>query len=217
MLAVETWEVHRLVPYDKNVKKHDPAQVKALAKAIKETGWDQPIVIDVNGVIIKGHGRRLAALDLGLKEVPVIVRRDLTPEQVRAARLTDNRVAVGDIDTALLREELSDFNESMLSMLGTIFTDKELDFTLADLGTMNTDVFVPDVNEAVLEQEEEARQKADQTAQRKVPLGKAFGVTAISGSNEIVVTRFMAAIEAKTGKQGEEALLAHMKEVCGEE
>ena len=59
---VESWDVEKLIPYENNVKIHDEKQVKKIAESIKRFGWDQPIVVDKDGVIIKGHGRRLAAL-----------------------------------------------------------------------------------------------------------------------------------------------------------
>ncbi|MFH3639762.1 ParB/Srx family N-terminal domain-containing protein, partial [Acinetobacter baumannii] len=76
-------------PYELNAKIHSEEQVAKIAESIARFGWDQPIVVDKNGVIIKGHGRRLAAIKLGLIEVPVLVRDDLNEEQVKAARLAD--------------------------------------------------------------------------------------------------------------------------------
>ncbi|MDX9859308.1 MAG: ParB N-terminal domain-containing protein [Rhodospirillales bacterium] len=87
-----------LTPYAHNAKTHPDGQIDRIAGSIAEYGFDQPIVVDADGVIIKGHGRRLAALRLGLKSVPVIVRADLTPAQVKAARLLDNKSAESDWD-----------------------------------------------------------------------------------------------------------------------
>ena len=87
-----------LTPYAHNAKTHPDEQIDKIAGAIAEYGFDQPIVIDADGVIIKGHGRRLAALRLGLASVPVIVRADLTTSQVKAARLLDNKAAESDWD-----------------------------------------------------------------------------------------------------------------------
>ena len=85
-------EINKIIPYDSNVKIHDDEQIEKLANNIKKFGFDQPIVVDKDNVIIKGHGRRLACLKLGLDRVPVIVRDDLTKEEADAARLSDNRV-----------------------------------------------------------------------------------------------------------------------------
>lgn len=203
-MKIQQMDIEKIQPYDRNVKKHDPEQVARIAKSIKDLGWDQPIVVDGDGVIIKGHGRRLAAISLGLTKVPVLVRTDLTPEQVRAARLVDNRVALSGIDTALLAIELTDINKELLVGM---YDEKELDFMTADLGKMNTDAFIPDVGDAVREQEELARQKATESAEKRVSLTKAFGFKDIKAAHQLIVSRFMARVEAESGKAGEEALI----------
>src|SRR5439155_1403588 len=67
------------------------AAVAKVAASIQEFGWRQPIVVDANRVIVAGHTRLLAARKLGLKEVPVHVADNLTPAQIKAYRLMDNR------------------------------------------------------------------------------------------------------------------------------
>ena len=125
-IGVELWQIDKILPYGKNAKLHNSKQVALLAKNIQEFGWDVPIVVDKEGVIIKGHGRRLAALKLGMTEVPVIVRDDLSPAQIRAARLADNKVAEGAHDDDILRQELQELlNDDLdLGILG--FDDREL-------------------------------------------------------------------------------------------
>ncbi len=108
--------IEELIPYVKNVKRHPPKQIDALAGQIHEFGFDQPIVVDKDFVIIKGHGRLEAARKLNLKEVPVIVADHLDEYQVKAARLADNVLPTyGEVDTDLLKFELGslqlrDFN-----------------------------------------------------------------------------------------------------------
>lgn len=125
----EIWDIDRIKPYDKNSKLHDPDQVEKIANQIRENGFDVPIVVDAEGVIIKGHGRRLASMKLGLKRVPVIVRSDLSPTQVRAARIADNKVAEGGHDQKILKLEIADLVKSdgefdFGSMLG--FDERDL-------------------------------------------------------------------------------------------
>jgi ParB-like chromosome segregation protein Spo0J len=79
-------------PYFNNPRINDPA-VRAVAASIREFGFRQPIVVDVVGVIIVGHTRYLAAIELGLEKVPVHVASDLTPTQIRAYRIADNQTA----------------------------------------------------------------------------------------------------------------------------
>jgi hypothetical protein len=207
-MQIEVWDIDKLVPYDLNSKTHDPAQVEKIANAIQATGWDQPIVVDDKGVIIKGHGRRLAAIRLGQKQVPVLVRRDLSPEQVRAARLADNRVAISGIDSDLLKQELAtlDFD------LEGIFDKKELDFLDVDLGKLDVDAFVPDINLAVDNQQAESTRQVKEVDDRQVKLDKVFGFKTITGSDERHVARFIAMFESETGLTGADALVQFSKD-----
>lgn len=93
-------------PYEQNAKVHTPKQVTQIAKSIKEFGFNQPIVVDKNNEIIVGHGRYWAAQELGLQDVPVIVLDKLTPEQVQAYRLADNKLNESDWEMHTVIEEL---------------------------------------------------------------------------------------------------------------
>jgi hypothetical protein len=117
-----------LIPYANNTRKHSQEQVAKLAGAIAEFDFDQPIVVDGKGVIIKGHGRQESALRLGLKQVPVIVRNDLTAAQVKAARLADNRIAAdGRDDYEAIAVELEALAELNFDLKYTGFDPAELD------------------------------------------------------------------------------------------
>lgn len=95
-----------IVPYAANAKKHDKRQINNVAESIKQYGFVQPIVIDRDGVIVIGHCRALAAKKLGMEEVPCVCVDDLTPEQVNAMRLVDNKSNESDWDFDLLADEL---------------------------------------------------------------------------------------------------------------
>ncbi len=99
-------KLREITPYDKNAKKHDKTQIANVAESIKQYGFVQPIVIDSDGVIVIGHCRALAAKKLGMKEVPCVCVDDLTPEQVKALRLVDNKSNESDWDFDLLADEL---------------------------------------------------------------------------------------------------------------
>ena len=110
--------INEVIPYEKNPRINDNA-VPAVMKSIEEFGFKVPIVIDKNGTIVTGHTLLKAAKKLGMKTVPCIVADDLTPEQIKAFRLADNKVAeAAEWDMELLNEELdgiididmSDFN-----------------------------------------------------------------------------------------------------------
>ena len=207
-IKIELWPIGKLTPYDLNAKKHDKDQVARIVESIKRFGWDQPIVVDKNGVIIKGHGRRLAALELGLANVPVWVRADLTPEQANASRLADNRAGLSDIDPELMRAALAALDNNVDELLVGIFDKKEVDYMEADLGTMNVDAFVSDMDAVVDGQQADVQQKLDGLAAKRVPLAKAFGFKDIDAGDQIHITNLMAKAEAATNLSGAPALIA---------
>ena len=101
-----------LMPYAGNAKKHDSTQIANVAESIKQFGFVQPIVIDRDGVIVIGHCRALAAKKLGMEEVPCVCVDDLTPEQVNALRLVDNKSNESEWDFDILHDELADLDLS---------------------------------------------------------------------------------------------------------
>lgn len=91
---VERRKVSELVPYARNARTHDDAQVRQIAASIEEWGWTNPILVDENGGLIAGHGRLLAADKLGIKDVPVMVAKGWSDAQKRAYILADNQLAL---------------------------------------------------------------------------------------------------------------------------
>lgn len=105
-MEIKYLPVGGVFPYEKNHRDNSKA-VEMVARSLREYGWKQPIVVDKDHVIICGHTRWKAAQMNGESEVPCIVASDLTPEQVRAYRLADNKVSDFSIwDNKLLLEEL---------------------------------------------------------------------------------------------------------------
>lgn len=112
-LKVKYIPIGDVKPYGKNPRKNAGA-VKYVANSLREFGWRQPIVIDSGGVIVAGHTRLLAAQSLGMDTVPVVVADDLTPEQIKAYRLADNKTAeFAEWDADLLDMELDDLDIDM--------------------------------------------------------------------------------------------------------
>lgn len=121
------WQLDQIKPYPNNPRRHPQAQIDLLAKLIEKYGPDQPIVVDDDGVILKGHGRRLAALAAGRKDFPVFVHKGLSEADKHGIRIADNQVALlGEWDVELLRAEVFELKKDDfdLSMLG--FEDKKL-------------------------------------------------------------------------------------------
>ena len=113
-------------PYAKNAKKHPDDQVRKVADSIREFGFNQPIVVDRNSEIIVGHGRYLAAKYLGLDKVPVILRDDLSDEQVKAYRLADNKLNESGWDMQLAIPELKELELKGFDISLTGFSPLEL-------------------------------------------------------------------------------------------
>ena len=115
-----------LIPYENNPRVNDYA-VKKVLESIKEFGFRNPILVDADMVIIAGHTRREASILAGLEKVPYLVADDLTPEQVKAYRIADNKLAeLSSWDEEMLKEELWGLQEADFSLEVLGFTEMDL-------------------------------------------------------------------------------------------
>jgi DNA modification methylase len=131
-MKIEQIPTNKLIPYARNAKKHDAAQVAKLAGSIREFGFNNPVLIDKDNGIIAGHGRVMAAQSLSLETVPCIRLGHLTDTQRRAYILADNRLAEigGGWDEEMLKLELSE--------LGSLGLDiSEIGFSAEDFANLN--------------------------------------------------------------------------------
>lgn len=137
-LHVESRKVNDLVPYERNSKIHDKKQVKQIAASIQEFGFNVPVLIDGQNRIIAGHGRVLAAKQLGMEEVPTIAIDHLTDAQRRAFIIADNKLT-----------ENSSWNNEMLVLefkeLGAL--DLSFDLEITGFNTGEMDLILLDENE----------------------------------------------------------------------
>jgi hypothetical protein len=126
-LAIEWWPVERLKPYERNARKMPERAIDKVAASVREFGWRQPIVVDGSETIVVGHVRHRAAQKLGLALVPVHVAADLTPAQIRAYRLADNRAAQETSwDDELLALEFADLKALDIDLSLTGFDPAEI-------------------------------------------------------------------------------------------
>lgn len=110
-MKIENWEIGKVVPYARNPRNNTGAVDKVKA-SLKEFGWQQPIVVDPEGVVIVGHTRLLASKELGLTTVPVHVADNLTAEQAKAYRIIDNKSSeFAEWDQELLDLELGELGD----------------------------------------------------------------------------------------------------------
>jgi len=127
-MKIEMWPVDKPIDYARNARKITDKAVDKVAASIKEFGFRQPVVVDKEGVIIIGHVRRRSAKKLGLAEIPVHVAADLTPGQVKALRIMDNRSSDEvQFDFELLGPELLDLKGLGIDLSLTGFDIPELD------------------------------------------------------------------------------------------
>ena len=154
-MKVELIEIDRVIPYARNPRRYENAIAK-VAASIKEYGFRQPIVVDEEMVIIAGHTRLQAAQSLGLKKVPVHVATGLTPAQIKAYRLADNRTSEdAEWDEELLALELGELDELGFDLDLTGFDAVELEELLdgAAIDGLTDDDEVPEAPETPVTKE----------------------------------------------------------------
>jgi len=118
--------IDEIIPYVRNNKIHSDSQIKMIAASIKEFGFKNPVIVDTDNNIIAGHGRILAAEVLKLEQIPCIIADDLTPNQIKAYRIADNKLAsLAEWDEEMLSLELSDLQEVNIDFETIGFDDKE--------------------------------------------------------------------------------------------
>ena len=141
-------KITELIPY-KNNPCHNDNAVQYVANSIKEFGFRVPIVIDSDGTIVCGHTRYKAAKSLGLKKVPCVVADDLTPEQIKAFRLADNKVGelsewdIGSLDIELegIGLDMGEFGFSVLDSEEVIDPEESLRLIEKTLDDESVDVY----------------------------------------------------------------------------
>ena len=126
-MKIELWPVDKPIAYARNARKIPQAAIDKVAASIKEFGWRQPIVVDVDRVVVAGHVRLLAAKQLDEKKVPVHVAVGLTPGQIKAFRLMDNRShQESGWDMDLLGPEIAELEALGIDAMLTGFDAEEI-------------------------------------------------------------------------------------------
>ncbi len=134
-MNIELWPIGRPIPYARNARKLSARALDVITASLKEFGFQQPIVVDTEDVIVVGHTRLLGAKKLGLTEVPVHVAANLTPGQCAAYRIMDNRSSQETTwDFDLLCPELLDLKALDFDLGLTGFDTSEIDGLLIKAG-----------------------------------------------------------------------------------
>lgn len=126
-------DINKLIPYARNPRNNDAA-VDKVAASIKEFGFQSPIIIDKENVVIAGHTRLLAAKKLGLKEVPILIADKLTPQQVKAYRIADNKTAdYSEFDNELLILEIQELIDAEYNIDLTGFDNVDIELLFKEI------------------------------------------------------------------------------------
>lgn len=137
-IKIKYMPIAELKAYENNPRNNEEA-VPFVANSIREFGFKNPVIIDADNVIVAGHTRVKAAKTLGMREVPCIVADDLTPEQIRAFRLADNKTAeIATWDIGALDEELHQILD--INMLDFGFDINDLPSGTEDVGGRITNI-----------------------------------------------------------------------------
>lgn len=208
---IEHWPIEDLKEYPLNAKLHPEKQIKQLARSIARLGWSQPIIVDLDGVIIAGHGRRLAALHLGLKKVPVICRRDLSRDEANALRLADNKMASVDYDSDLLNESLGELSAEMFEESGYEGLEFEKVTEMSEM-EMDAGVITDDVNGDVSLQAQNNEEMARQMDEATHGLVKVFGFNKVTTDQARKLKIAMTGVEHQTQQKGADALVAFFED-----
>lgn len=147
-LKIEQVDIKDVSAYAANARTHSPAQVSQIASSMRAFGFVNPVLIDSEGVLIAGHGRVLAARQLGMRTVPAIRVGYLSEDEARALRLADNKIALNSgWDEDLLRQELEVLREQDFDLDLTGFSLDEVDALLAESGLVEGETPADEVPE----------------------------------------------------------------------
>lgn len=202
-----------LIPYEKNVKKHPQKHIDTLKALIRKYGFSNgnAIQVDRNMVIIAGHGRREAAMQLGLERVPVVVRGDLDDDQVRRWRIEENKSVGLDYDVVMMKEELAELmNFSDDPLVG--FDDKEWSVLTEDLTAgFDADTVIADLEEEMAESHRKHEEAVETAKTNEVLVTELLGFKKVPADKQRLFAEFMAEVEYRTKRSGLDAFVAFIE------
>ncbi|MFP3342675.1 ParB N-terminal domain-containing protein [Halomonas sp. SIMBA_159] len=198
-----------LIPYDKNVKKHPQSHINVLKALMTKYGFStgNAIQVDRNLVIIAGHGRREAAMQLGLERVPVIVRGDLTDDEVKRWRIEENKSVGLDYDVVMMKEEIAELLEGNDDpLLG--FDDKEWSVLTDDLTAgFDTETIISDLEEEMAASQRQHDETIREAKTTDVAVTDLLGFKRVPADQQRKFANFMAEVEFRAKKSGLDAFL----------
>jgi hypothetical protein len=147
-LQIQLIDIDKIKPYPNNAKLHPDEHVTQIVASILEFGFNDPIGITEDGTCLEGHGRLLAAKQIGMKQVPVIRLDQLTEEQKKAYIIAHNKLTLNSgFDMEKLNEELQSLSDSFQELTG--FSDEEISEIFDSLNTIDKNTAEPEASEPV--------------------------------------------------------------------
>ena len=117
-MKTEQVDIGKIIPYEKNAKKHEKKQIQQVANSIDRFGWMQPLVVDKDNNLIIGHCRLDAAKQLKQTSVPILRAENLTEDEVKALRLADNKLNESPWDMSLVIDDLKGLDTDLIDLTG---------------------------------------------------------------------------------------------------
>ena len=216
-LSIEAVDIDYPKPAENNNKVHTPASVARQAKSLAALGQITPIILAEDGEIIAGHGRVMAAKELGWKKIKAITL-PVDAETARKMRIADNLASNQNYDIDALTNELKDLNlrDELENFIGDDRMIDNLETALDTLAEMDRDSFVKDLDEAVDVYASESDGLMDEIDQKDVMLKTVFEFNGLKPKEARRVNLFMALIKSKSGAEAKEAFLEHVEKTIAE-
>ena len=205
-----------LIPYDNNVKRHPRKHIEALKALMLRHGFSKgnPIQVDRNMIIIAGHGRTEAACELEMPVVPVVIRTDLSDEEVKRWRLEENKSVSNDYDVVGMKSEIAELLELDGPLIG--FDDKEWAVLTEDLtADFDADTMIADLEAEMENASRHHEETTEKARSEQVAITDLLGFRHVPAAQQRKIVKFVARLEAETGKTGAEAFLAHVEQSEG--
>lgn len=193
----EQLDISSLKEYEFNAKEHkeDSDDFKALVSSISRHGISSPINVDKNMVIITGHGRVMACKKLGLPTIRGRIRTDLTDNQVKELRISDNRSVSNEYDTALQRLEFKQLDVSETDLTALNINMAEFEKMTLDFTVMDSAAFTEDLDKDVDDQAKESEQDIKKTDLKLVSVVNGLGFKVVTVDATRKIAKFIATLQ----------------------
>lgn len=216
-LRVQAIDIDLLQDAENNNKNHPPESVARLAKSMDKLGQIQPVICDKDYILIAGHGRVMAAKQLGWVKIKTIVLK-VDHRTAREMRIADNLMTSQDYNEEALLKEISDLG--IAEDLDTYIDDQRfrdiLTVAIDPAGEMSTESIIDDIDSAVSDFAEETDRLMDEVEGKDVPMKSLVGFSAVRPRDARRISVFMAMLEGQYGEDKQAAFMSHVEKVIAD-